>query len=297
MVNKKMKSFSVKLLHLIILVMVGCLINACGNSHETQQEKKMENKHTNENSTQEPTLLEILDEPNKWEDDQIHAVNWDKILRLIQAGADINKKTEQNRSIWARVIMAPVPNTEGTNLTKESIQRAQVVEELLKKGVSPEEKLDDNNTTALMYASGEGYLPVVTVLLKYHANVNATDNLGNTALFQASTPHYVTQPGFPPHSISTYEGHLQVIQSLLRAGAAVNHKNKKGKTALSLVTNSDENKVIIPDGFEDMLIGPTNDNLESTEPNFISNKQDDIHVVPSKKQKIIALLKSAGAKE
>lgn len=286
-----------KLLYLISLIIGGLLVSSCRNSDATQEEKKMKNEPINKDFTQEHTLLEILDEPNKWEDDQIHAVNWAKFLQLIQAGADINKKTAQNSSIWVRVIMAPVPNTEDANLTQELIQRAQVVEELLKKGVSTEEKLDEDNTTALMYASANGYLPIVNVLLKYHADVNAIDNFGNTSLSLASTPHYVMQAGFPPHSMSTYEGHLQVMQALLRAGADVNHKNKKGQTALALVTNSDENKVIILNGFEDMLIEPANDNIESPEPNSISNDQNDTHVVPSEKQKMIDVLKSAGAKE
>ena len=292
-----MKFIPLKLLRLVTVVMVGVLVSSCGNSDSTQQEKKMENAQINKNFTQGPTLLEILDEPNEWEDDQIHAVNWDKVLQLIQAGADINKKTEQNRSIWARVIMTPIPNTEEANLTQELIQRARVVEELLKKGVSTEEKLDEDNTTALMYASGEGYLPVVTVLLKYHADVNAIDNLGNTALLRASTPHYVTQAGFPPHAVSTYEGHLQVIQALLQAGADVNHQNQKGQTALVSATNSVENELIVDDNFADMLIGPANENVTPMEPDSIPNGQEDTKVVPNEKQKIIALLKSAGAKE
>lgn len=273
--------------------MAGLLLSACGNLDGTpQQEEQMQNEQTNKKIA---PILEILDEPNEWVDDQIHAVNWNKVLQLIQAGADVNEKTVSNDSIWARVIMAPVPNTKGTDLTKESMQRAQVVEELLKKGLSTEEKLDDNNTTALMYASGEGYLPVVTVLLKHHADVNAMDNLGNTALFRASTPHYVTQGGFPPHAVSTYEGHLQIIQALLQAGADVKHKNKKGQTVLALVTNSIENKLVVDDNFVDMLIGPANDDVKPIEPN--SNVQETVKVAPSEKQKIIALLKSAGAKE
>ena len=276
-----------------ISIMAGLLLSACGNLDGTpQQEEQMQNEQTNKKIA---PILEILDEPNEWVDDQIHAVNWNKVLQLIQAGADVNEKTVSNDSIWARVIMAPVPNTKGTDLTKESMQRAQVVEELLKKGLSTEEKLDDNNTTALMYASGEGYLPVVTVLLKHHADVNAMDNLGNTALFRASTPHYVTQGGFPPHAVSTYEGHLQIIQALLQAGADVKHKNKKGQTVLALVTNSIENKLVVDDNFVDMLIGPANDDVKPIEPN--SNVQETVKVAPSEKQKIIALLKSAGAKE
>lgn len=97
--------------------------------------------------------------------------------------------------------------------------------------------------------------------------------------------------------MSTYEGHLQIIQALLQAGADVKHKNKKGQTVLALVTNSIENELVVDDNFVDMLIGPANDDVKPIEPDFIPNVQETAEVAPSEKQKIMALLKSAGAKE
>ncbi len=226
-----------KTFYLAVLIMGGVLLSACGNSDKTQQsEEKIQNEQINEDSSQEFSLLEILDEPNNWEDDQIHDINWSRFLQLLQDGADINQKDEQGNSILKRVITSPIPNTIGAE--QEALARAKVVEILLKRGATLDSATDNEGNTALIYASSNGYFPVVEVLLKYSADVNATNNLGNTSLIAAVSPHILWEIGFPPTQRISFEGHLKTVQLLLDAGAKVNVRNKKGMTALMEAKNS-----------------------------------------------------------
>ena len=95
----------------------------------------------NQNSIQDKSpqdlsieILSLLDEPRHWRDDQVHAVNWTRVLQLIKAGADINQKDKDNHSILERVQITPTPNERGIDLKQERIQRAEVEEELRKRG-------------------------------------------------------------------------------------------------------------------------------------------------------------------
>lgn len=77
--------------------------------------------------------------------------------------------------------------------------------------------------TALMFASMSEFAqePVVTKLLAYNAEINATDNEGNTALMFAARA-----------------AAFSVVNTLIRRGADVNAKNKAGETALQLARKS-----------------------------------------------------------
>lgn len=301
-----------KLLEFSLLVISGIVLSGCNSSNETevQRETKMqeEQKNNQENVTntqdefvadmdsqfdeflwvnpnpqveQEPlpedlnaTLFAVLEEPRKWVDDQIHAGDWMRFLQLIKAGAPVNQQDAYGLSIWNHVITAPIPNEPGTDVTQELLQRAEVVEELLKRGASVEETMDEYGNTALMHTSSEGQLPIVKVLLKHKANVNAVNSNGNTALLLAVGPHYEREPGYPPTIKVSYENQAPIVQALLQAGAGVTVKNKAGKTALMLA--QDKHEEINKDNFYQVVRSSTED---------------------ESRKEIINLLKSAGAKE
>lgn len=73
----------------------------------------------------------------------------------------------------------------------------------------------------LIYAAGNGDLPLVKALLSNGADVNAKDNDGWTALMLASD-----------------SDHFEVVQALLANGADVNAKDRRGWTALMLASRT-----------------------------------------------------------
>ena len=65
-----------------------------------------------------------------------------------------------------------------------------------------------------MKASAQGYLEIVKYLVGIGANVNATNNVGETALIWASA-----------------QGNLELVKYLVVKGANVNAKNRDGDTS------------------------------------------------------------------
>ncbi|UXR64703.1 ankyrin repeat domain-containing protein [Bdellovibrio bacteriovorus] len=68
----------------------------------------------------------------------------------------------------------------------------------------------------LMLAAYNGQLPLVSLLISCHADVNSRDDSGNTILMGVA-----------------FKGHKQIVQQLLRAGADPLAVNPKGQTALT----------------------------------------------------------------
>jgi hypothetical protein len=79
------------------------------------------------------------------------------------------------------------------------------------------EFIKDPDVTPLMTAAHEGHLDRLEELIKEGQKINATDQLGNTALMAAVASH---NPG--------------ALRFLLDQGADVNARNRDGETALSL---------------------------------------------------------------
>ena len=125
----------------IVIIAILLSITVIGYMLISNTKPKENSKLINQNAMQEKSpqdlstdIFALLDEPRRWRDDQIHAVNWQQILQLIKAGADINQKDKNNYSMLERVLMVPTPNEIGIDLKKERIQRAEVEEELRKRG-------------------------------------------------------------------------------------------------------------------------------------------------------------------
>jgi len=83
------------------------------------------------------------------------------------------------------------------------------------------------NDTALIYASENGHIEIVEVLLDNGADVNAYNNYGDTALINASE-----------------KGYEEVVDMLLDNGADVNAKNKDGETALMMARENGHKEVV-----------------------------------------------------
>ncbi len=128
---------------IIIAVLLGIIIIGyiLTNNIITKETPGLSNQNSIQGKSPQDLSIEIfalLDEPRHWKDDQIHAVNWTRVLQLIKAGADINQKDKNGFSIGERVISTPTPNEIGVNLKKEQQQRTKVKEELRKRGAAAE---------------------------------------------------------------------------------------------------------------------------------------------------------------
>ena len=97
----------------------------------------------------------------------------------------------------------------------------------------------------LMLAAYNGHLPLVSLLISCHADVNSRDDSGNTILMGVA-----------------FKGHKQIAQQLLRAGANPRLTNPKGQTALTFAEAFGRHEVAT------MLTDPTHDSQSSC-PRFL----------------------------
>ncbi len=117
-------------------------------------------------------------------------------------------------------------NSGGTALMWASYEgQLDMVRLLLEKGADINFK-GNNGGTALMYACVKGDPEIVKLLLENGADVDAKDGSLMTALMWAS-----------------YEGRPDVLRMLLEKGADINPKNQKGFTALGLASEKSHLKV------------------------------------------------------
>jgi serine/threonine-protein phosphatase 6 regulatory ankyrin repeat subunit B len=117
---------------------------------------------------------------------------------------------------------------------------------LLKKNANLARATTRNGMTALHYAAQAGHLDVVDILLRYHADVNALDNRGRTALVEAC--HAGPWKSEPAEEIiqllldhnaqidlfqAAAMGRIGLIESILaRDGSLIDSPDDRGKTAL-----------------------------------------------------------------
>jgi ankyrin repeat protein len=128
---------------------------------------------------------------------------------LIEHGADVNAKI-----------------TSGTTPLHNAAESGceEVVKLLLSKGAEVDAQLL-NDITPLFNAAGRGGgrngKACVEILLAHGANINVTDEDGNTLLHTAA-----------------YYGNKEVVEILLAHGEAINVKNKRGETPLQVAASS-----------------------------------------------------------
>jgi hypothetical protein len=88
-------------------------------------------------------------------------------------------------------------------------------------------KKDNGGCSSIIYASGQGHVNVVELLLSKGANINDKDNDGWSSIIYAS-----------------YQGHVNIVELLLSKGANINDILNDGYTPISL-SHSDRIKYIL----------------------------------------------------
>lgn len=129
-----------------------------------------------------------------------------KVKLLIEAGADIWKKTEGGSDLL---------------MSAAGAGNVEIVELLLEKGMQPN-TTNKNGYTALMAAASEGNPKIVKLLIEAGAKVDAVDTRERTALVYAADGY----------------GEGETIMTLLEFGANPNLKDAEGQLAIDRCTES-----------------------------------------------------------
>lgn len=133
------------------------------------------------------------------------------VSALIEAGADVNKKSPAGRTPLLFAVKS---------------DRPKIVRALLAAGAEVDAR-DGDGWTPLMLAARDGRLRTVVLLLAAGADPNAQSSLGWTALMWAS-----------------WYGHLGVAGELLEAGADPNRSSSVGGTALVRAVQAGRRRVV-----------------------------------------------------
>jgi ankyrin repeat protein len=162
----------------------------------------------------------------------------DIVLKLIQAGADVNFAGRRNNTplhiaaqngyteivlkliqAGANVNLADTWKNTPLHLAAEN-GHTETVEALIDKGANPY-ATDQNRNTPLHKAAKKGHTETVEALIDKGANPNATDQNGNTPLHKAAK-----------------KGHTETVAACIENGAKANVTNRHGNTPLHFAANT-----------------------------------------------------------
>jgi uncharacterized protein len=107
------------------------------------------------------------------------------------------------------------------------VASAKSAELLLRAGADPNYRGDISRTTVLGFAASQGAPECAKVLLRYGAELNATNEDGDTPLALAACE---CGAATPPNTSS-------VLKLLLQRGADIDHQNQEGETALMIAAD------------------------------------------------------------
>ena len=203
------------------------------------------------------TFLMATKQKNKELDKELHRQimlegNIDEVKKLIEAGVDVNKRTNVAYGLqtplcvavmMGKADIAKVLIDAGADVNenyKDAIllhvaaySRDKAVTELLiAKGLDVNAKCtsygEKKDATPLHFAAGQGNIEVADVLIKNGAEVNA----------KTFDEHYT------PLHIAAQEGHKAVAELLIAKGADVNAKDKNGDTPLDLAKSKRNEELV-----------------------------------------------------
>ncbi len=197
--------------------------------------------------------------------------NLEIVKLLVKAGADVHAKDEYGQTAltlsagYGHKEVATFLIKSGADIKDDSAYKAlqsavfskdtEYVKLLVDAGVNINIVPDDESSTPLMWASGEGSFYIVKVLVEGGADVNLKNKYGYTALIVGSSSiegidenmdviRYLVKQGADIHALSndnvtalmfaSQSGNLAAVSFYISKGADMNAKNDEGFTALTL---------------------------------------------------------------
>ncbi len=145
--------------------------------------------------------------------DMVNRKIYPLVVLLLNNGADVNSTNDNGYTVLHTACMLNVD--------------LQIVEELVKRGADVNARTG-NNLTPLFYCIHSYNFDAIRFLVENGADVNSTNNYGNTILISAVSAPYI-------HDIISY---------LLNKGAAINARNKDGNTALMFAAANGDEKIV-----------------------------------------------------
>ena len=139
-----------------------------------------------------------------------------RIMKLLQKGANINWSDEDGRTILMHAILSDNASCE-------------IVELLVKNGADVNAREMNRGWTALHFAVREGHVDIVEFLIEKGVVLDAQDTFGNTPLIEA---------------IHSFKGDPSIINLLLRHGANKNAANIEAISPISLARTIGDSTVI-----------------------------------------------------
>ena len=156
---------------------------------------------------------------------------------LIQAGVDVNLPDRNNHTALHHAVMG---------------NRPEIIKLLIASGAEPNRAgTAFPHNTPLMFAVMQGRAKIARVLLEAGAEIDATDELGHSALVRANqfgkfqAVRWLLRYGADPNKANQVGqtalfgclGHPKIAQVLLDAGADPNHADREGRTPLMIAAN------------------------------------------------------------
>lgn len=131
------------------------------------------------------------------------------------------------------------------------VENEAAVDVLLRCNVDPNQ-YNRRGVSPISAAAQKGYVPIVKLLIKAGAFVDAVNQSGSTALIQAAhfgryealkllleenaNPHFANSKGTTALMRASQEGHVAITRALIDAGVDVNCRNHEGMNALMLAS-------------------------------------------------------------
>lgn len=153
------------------------------------------------------------------------------IEALVNAGADIHQAQAEGET--PLMAAAAAGATDAVTL-------------FIRRGADVEAKEQAYHQTALVWAAGEGHLPVVNALLEAGANPNALGRVITLSRGRGDGGRMwvdFTSGGLSALMFAARGGHVDVVRRLADAGANLDYANPDGLTALLIAVLNDETDV------------------------------------------------------
>ncbi len=186
----------------------------------------------------------------------IHKIDYQQVQALLDQGADPNVKDTDGDAILCKAIFR--------DLSKGKKDRLKIIKLLLKYGADPNSRGECfyKNTTALMFAvTSENSNEMCKLLINKGADVNAQNDVGQTALMRTATGDITltklllqngadrtlsTKEGMTPFKVACCRNKFEIAKLLFDPIADVNVKTKDAMefTALMLSALSPSPKIV-----------------------------------------------------